>query len=52
MQYIRQIVIALVLLVAVTAPALADCRINGVSYPTGAVVGGLVCTANGTWQRR
>jgi len=52
MKYAFQIFLALVLLVAVTAPAFADCYVNGVRYPTGSVVGGLECTEQGTWRRR
>jgi len=27
----------------------ADCLYNGYLYPTGAVIGGLTCQADGTW---
>ncbi len=30
----------------------AGCRLNGVEYPTGAVVDGYECRANGQWTRR
>ncbi|QSP95091.1 hypothetical protein LPB19_01320 [Marinobacter salinisoli] len=32
--------------------AAADCMYNGESYPTGTVIGPLVCQPDGTWQRR
>jgi len=45
-------VVAAALLVGSTAgPALADCVLNGVSYPEGAVVGNYVCK-DGRWQKR
>lgn len=34
------------------AETLADCTYNGRSYPTGTVIGPLVCQPDGTWQKR
>lgn len=31
---------------------LADCVYNGRSYPTGTVIGPLVCQPDGTWKQR
>jgi len=31
--------------------ASADCNYNGSSYPTGTVIGGLVCQEDGTWRQ-
>jgi hypothetical protein len=30
----------------------ADCIYNGTSYPTGTVIGGLVCKEDGTWGKK
>jgi len=38
------------LVLAFAAPALADCVLNGVRYPEGAVVGNYICK-DGRWQK-
>ncbi len=43
--------IIVVLLILISSFAKADCYHNGVAYPTGSVVEGYVCTADGTWQK-
>ena len=36
----------------VSATAYGDCLYDGASYPTGTVLGPLVCMPDGTWQER
>jgi hypothetical protein len=40
--------IAIVMLF-ISVNVMANCVYNGVSYPTGTVINGYVCQANGTW---
>ncbi len=43
--------LVILLFLAVSARmALADCIYNGVSYPTGTNIGGVVCQPDGTWR--
>jgi hypothetical protein len=41
---------AMLLTITLATPVFAGCLYNGKEYPTGARVGPLVCTSNGTWQ--
>lgn len=44
--------ISILLLLAGTIPAVhADCYKDGKAYPTGTVIDGFVCTADGTWVK-
>jgi hypothetical protein len=47
----RYILVALFVLL-VSGPAYGDCLYDGVSYPTGTILGPLVCMPDGTWQER
>jgi len=38
------------LLMVLSFAASADCIYNGNLYPTGAVIGGLTCQADGSWR--
>jgi len=38
------------ILMIVSIFANADCWYNGTAYPTGKIVGGLTCQADGTWK--
>jgi hypothetical protein len=42
---------AALVVASMAGPALADCVLNGVSYPEGTVVGNYVCK-DGRWQKR
>lgn len=33
-----------------STPAFAACYLNGTAYPTGTIVAGLTCQADGTWR--
>lgn len=44
----RLFVLALFLILSVTAAA--DCIHNDKSYPTGTILGPLICAPDGTWQ--
>ena len=46
----KNIILLAVLFFSVNT-AFADCDFGGVSYKTGAVVGGFVCTASGRWVK-
>lgn len=41
--------IIFVVLLFISSVAVADCKYNGNLYPTGTVIGGLTCQADGTW---
>ena len=45
-------IMAIIILLIVCSSAYADCTYNGTSYPTGTILGPLVCTADGTWRQR
>lgn len=42
--------LAITLLLCLSAISYADCFYNGVSYQTGTVVNGLTCQADGSWD--
>ncbi len=48
----KTLLISALLFWAVIAVAHAECTYEGSEYPTGTVIGPLVCTADGTWQQR
>jgi len=41
---------ALLMTLGFATGAWADCVYQGKTYPTGTVIGGLTCQANGTWR--
>ena len=42
---------AMVLCCGVAPLAVADCYKDGKAYPTGTVIDGFVCTAEGMWEK-
>ena len=40
----------IILISLFSTPALADCYLNGAPYPTGTIVAGLTCQADGSWR--
>lgn len=46
----RSLVLLLIILVSLTTFAMADCEHDGKNYPTGTILGPLICTPDGTWQ--
>ena len=45
----RNLIVILVLMV-ISTTAQAGCYLDGVLYPTGTVVSGLTCQADGSWR--
>jgi hypothetical protein len=43
---------AILLFLLFSSTAFADCMNNGKAYPTGTILGPLVCSGNGTWVVR
>ncbi|CAB5133381.1 hypothetical protein D3OALGB2SA_3775 [Olavius algarvensis associated proteobacterium Delta 3] len=48
----KTIIAVIVAVLLFSTPVYANCIYNGGSYPTGTVIGPLVCSPNGTWQPR
>ena len=45
----KKIYLAMILMV-LSSSVFADCYLDGVLYPTGTVVSGLTCQADGSWR--
>jgi hypothetical protein len=46
----RLITSTFVVLLVIVPSAYADCVYSGISYPTGTIIGGLECHADGKWK--
>ncbi|GFE72133.1 hypothetical protein [Chroococcus sp. FPU101] len=46
----KQVFLALFLMIVTTSAAYADCIYDGKTYPTGTDLGGLICQPDGTWK--
>ena len=40
----------MILITLFSTPVFADCYLNGAPYPTGTIVAGLTCQADGSWR--
>lgn len=49
MKYLLMLISILFIL---TTSAMADCEYNGKTYPTGTIIGPLICMPDGTWQSK
>ena len=45
----KSILFVVLLFISSVSVAVADCKYNGNLYPTGTVIGGLTCQADGSW---
>ncbi len=48
--FMRLITSTFVVLLVIVPSAYADCVYSGISYPTGTIIGGLECHADGKWK--
>ena len=48
----RNLIILLIIFFNLATSAMADCEHDGKTYPTGTILGPLVCRPNGTWQSK
>lgn len=44
----KKLLFAILMIISFTANS--DCLYDGNLYPTGAIIGGMVCQEDGTWQ--
>jgi hypothetical protein len=52
MKGVQVILVILTLFAGTISAAYADCRKDGKTHPTGTVIDGFVCTADGKWVRK
>lgn len=52
MKSLQVLLLIIILFAGTISVAYATCNKDGKAYPTGTVIGGFVCTANGTWVKK